>query len=181
MLSFRLFLLLLCFGLPISLRAQVANSGAIAVGSQTTVTDPNYVLITGDTLSLQVLEEPELAASQLIDKDGLVRIPLLGDTSVVCLSVRAAEQLIQKAYVDQEVRRAASSTQGQGQDSFFVVDAMLGYRFPKRRGLMSLGIKNLFETRLKFQDDSFREFRDEPVTGPYFPERFISARITLIL
>ena len=86
---------------------------------------------------------------------------------------------VRGTYVDQKVRRAASSTQGQGEDSFFVVDAMLGYRFPKRRGMMSLGIKNLFETRLKFQDDSFREFRDEPVTGPYFPERFINARITL--
>ncbi len=82
-------------------------------------------------------------------------------------------------YVDQEVRRAASSTQGQGQDRFFLVDAMLGYRFPKRFGLVSLGIKNLFGTRLRFQDDSFREFRDEPATGPYFPERVISARITL--
>lgn len=82
-------------------------------------------------------------------------------------------------YVDQEVRRAASSTQGQGQDRFFLVDAMLGYRFPKRFGLVSLGIKNLFGTRLRFQDDSFREFRDEPATGPYFPKRVISARITL--
>ena len=82
-------------------------------------------------------------------------------------------------YVDQEVRRAASSTQGQSQDRFFLVDAMLGYRFPKRFGLVSLGIKNLFGTRLRFQDDSFREFRDEPATGPYFPKRVISARITL--
>lgn len=82
-------------------------------------------------------------------------------------------------YVDQEVRRDASSTQGQGEDSFFLVDAMLGYRFPKRFGLVSLSFKNLFGTRLRFQDDSYREFRDEPATGPYFPERFISARIKL--
>lgn len=86
---------------------------------------------------------------------------------------------INGTYVDQEVRRSEFSTQGQGHDSFFLVDANVGYRFAKRRGLVSLAIKNLFQTRFKFQDDSFREFRDEPATGPYFPERMFSARITL--
>ena len=86
---------------------------------------------------------------------------------------------VRGTYVDQEVRRDVSSTQGQGQDSFFVVDAMLGYRFPKRKGLISIGVTNLFQTKFRYQDDSFREFRDEPVTGPYFPDRVITARITL--
>jgi hypothetical protein len=82
-------------------------------------------------------------------------------------------------YVDQQVRRSAFSTQGQGDDQFFVVDAALGYRLPKRAGVFSLGINNLFDEKFNYQDDSYRQFRDEPAIGPYFPERIIIGRITL--
>lgn len=83
-------------------------------------------------------------------------------------------------FVYQDVTRSATATQASGNDTFFLVDAALGYRFPKRMGLISLGIKNLFDrTSFTYQDDSYREFRDEPSTGPYFPERIILGRITL--
>ncbi len=82
-------------------------------------------------------------------------------------------------FVDQEVKRSEFATQGQGDNSFFLVDFAVGYRFPKRLGIASLGIKNLFDKDFKYQDDSYREFRDEPSTGPYFPERTILGRITL--
>jgi tetratricopeptide (TPR) repeat protein len=82
-------------------------------------------------------------------------------------------------YVDQEVTRSASSTRGQGEDSFFVVDAALGYRFPKRRGIASIGVKNLFDEEFNYQDDSYREFRGESSTGPYFPELMVRASVTL--
>lgn len=99
----RILALLLSLSILDALMAQGTVASNSAALSQTTVTDPNYVLITGDTLSIQVLDEPELIAGQLIDKDGLVRIPLLGDLAVVGLSVRNAEQLIEKAYVEQEL------------------------------------------------------------------------------
>jgi len=82
-------------------------------------------------------------------------------------------------YVDQEVRRAPTSTQAGGSDSFFLVDASIGYRLPKRRGAISLEVKNLFDEDFRYQDDSYREFRDEPATGPYFPERTIMGQLTL--
>ncbi len=84
-------------------------------------------------------------------------------------------------YVDQNVRRSNNSNQGDGSDSFFLVDATVGYRLPKRLGLFSIGVKNLFDTEFEYQDDSFREFRDESSTGPYFPDRVILARISLNL
>ena len=90
-------------------------------------------------------------------------------------------------YVDQSVQRDAFVTsmaaldgfQISGDDDFVVVDASIGYRFPKRRGMLSLVVKNLFDTEFQYQDDSYREFRDEPSSGPYFPERTVMGRFTL--
>ena len=53
-----------------------------------------------------------------------------------------------------------------GQDNFVVVDATVGWRFPKRFGIASLTVYNLFNEKFRYQDDSFREFRDEPSADP---------------
>jgi Tfp pilus assembly protein PilF len=82
-------------------------------------------------------------------------------------------------YVDQSVQRSAIAFQASGEDSFVLMDASIGYRFPQRRGVLSLAVKNLFDTEFMYQDDSYREFRDEPSTGPYFPDRTIMGRFTL--
>jgi outer membrane receptor protein involved in Fe transport len=60
-----------------------------------------------------------------------------------------------------------------------VYDASIGYRFPKRRGIASLTVQNLTDRDFEYQDDSYREFQDDPSTGPYIPERVIMARFTL--
>ncbi|TVQ84597.1 MAG: TonB-dependent receptor, partial [Chromatiaceae bacterium] len=82
-------------------------------------------------------------------------------------------------FVDQEVKRSQFATYGQGQDSFFLVDAAVGYRFAKRRGLISLGVKNIFDTDFYYQDDSYRETSVEASTGPYFPARTLMGTLTL--
>jgi hypothetical protein len=38
---------------------------------------------------------------------------------------------------------------------------------------------NLNDEEFDYQDDSFREFQDQPSTGPYIPSRTVMARITL--
>jgi tetratricopeptide (TPR) repeat protein len=73
-------------------------------------------------------------------------------------------------YVDQRVQRSELATQADGSDSFFLVDASMAYRLPKRLGTVALQVRNLFGEEFQYQDDSYREFRDEPSTGPYFPE-----------
>ena len=80
-------------------------------------------------------------------------------------------------YVDQDVQRI-SILPNQGDDQFAVVDAGLGFRFPNRWGIASLQVRNLFDEDFNYQDDSFREFSDEPSVGPYFPERTVLARVT---
>ena len=81
-------------------------------------------------------------------------------------------------FVDQEVKRAADATLADGSDNFFIVDLSFGWRFAERRGIFSVGVQNLFDQDFMYQDDSYREFGDEPVIGPYIPERTIFAKLT---
>lgn len=83
-------------------------------------------------------------------------------------------------FVDQEVDRSDAFVGGaEGSDSFFLLDAAIGWRFPNRHGIASLEVTNILDEEFEYQDDSFREFRDEPSIGPYLPDRQIIGRITL--
>ncbi len=82
-------------------------------------------------------------------------------------------------FVHQDLERSEAATQAQGSDGFFLVDTVLGYRLPNRLGLLSFGVNNLFDTEFEYQDESYREFRAEPSTGPYFPDRVFLARFSI--
>jgi predicted Zn-dependent protease len=81
-------------------------------------------------------------------------------------------------YVRQKVVRE-NSTLAQGRSSFGVVDLTGGYRLGKRMGVLSLSVQNLFDREMKFQDDSFRTFGEEPSGTPFTPERTVMGRFTL--
>jgi tetratricopeptide (TPR) repeat protein len=57
-------------------------------------------------------------------------------------------------------------------DRFWVADVLLGYRLPKRYGIISLEAKNLFDKEFRFQDT-------DPSNPEIIPERSILAKITL--
>jgi hypothetical protein len=57
-------------------------------------------------------------------------------------------------------------------EQFWVVDAALGYRLPKRYGIVSLEAKNLFDEGFRFQDT-------DPSNPEIVPERSVLAKITL--
>jgi tetratricopeptide (TPR) repeat protein len=85
---------------------------------------------------------------------------------------------LKATYYDQngEFNRAAapSGVFESGEDQFWLVDAGIGYRLPKRYGFISVGAKNLF-------DESFNYF-DTDINNPMIqPERMFFARITLSL
>lgn len=84
-------------------------------------------------------------------------------------------------FVRQDVQRGGGSTFPDGDDSFYLVDAGVGYRFPHRRGLISLGVGNLLDQNFKYQDDAFRVGGDpdEPALNPLIPDRTIVARVAL--
>ncbi len=52
---------------------------------------------------------------------------------------------------------------------FFVVDAGVGYRFPRRHGTLSLEVRNLFDRTFSYQDLSFMS--SDQVAPPYIPAR----------
>ncbi|MGH8646781.1 MAG: TonB-dependent receptor domain-containing protein, partial [Gammaproteobacteria bacterium] len=88
------------------------------------------------------------------------------------------------SFVDQDVEKLPLDSVGaanlsQGGDQFAVVDAAIGFRLPKRWGILSLQVHNLFDEGFNYQDDSFREFSNEPTVGPYFPDRSVLGRITI--
>ncbi len=80
-------------------------------------------------------------------------------------------------YVHQTVDLSPASTFQQNGDDFFLLDASVGYRFPKRWGVLSLEGRNLLDKRFLFQDDSFRS----SVTRmpPIVPARTLLARLTV--
>jgi tetratricopeptide (TPR) repeat protein len=59
-----------------------------------------------------------------------------------------------------------------GSDDFWVADAAVGYRLPKRYGLLTLEIKNLLNEKFRFQDT-------DPGTPEIIPERMVLFRLSL--
>lgn len=66
------------------------------------VTDPSYHLSTGDTISITIFGEPDLASAQTIARTGEVRLPLIGEITLTGQTVRAAERTLEKTYRDRQ-------------------------------------------------------------------------------
>ena len=82
-------------------------------------------------------------------------------------------------YVDQDVDRKAGASFDDGGSNFTVGDVAVGYRFPRRMGIASLSVQNVTDEDFDYQDDSFREFQDEPSVGPYMRDLDRNSRIQL--
>jgi tetratricopeptide (TPR) repeat protein len=85
---------------------------------------------------------------------------------------------ITASYVSQKVTRQ-NSTLAQGSSHFGVVDLFGGYRLPRRLGMLSVSVHNLFDRRFRYQDDSYRTFGEEPSGTALVPERTFMGRLTL--
>lgn len=57
-------------------------------------------------------------------------------------------------------------------DQFWLVDASVGYRLPKRHGFISAGVGNLFDKKFNFVDT-------DPYDPQIVPDRFFFTRLTL--
>ncbi|MBE9572834.1 MAG: TonB-dependent receptor, partial [Proteobacteria bacterium] len=85
---------------------------------------------------------------------------------------------LQATYYDQEgdweTIEAAAGEFRRGQDSFWLVDAAVRYRFPKRYGFFTIGVTNLFDEEFEYADTDL----DNPSVQP---DRVIFGKITLAL
>ena len=61
-----------------------------------------------------------------------------------------------------------------GHDSFWLVDAAINYRLPQRYGLITVGVKNLFDEQFKYFNTDFKSL---PIT----PDRMFFVRATFAL
>jgi polysaccharide export outer membrane protein len=66
-------------------------------------TDPSYKLIAGDQIAVGIYGEIDLAVSQKLDTQGRVRLALVGDLVLAGKSVREAETLIEKLYIERRI------------------------------------------------------------------------------
>ena len=85
-------------------------------------------------------------------------------------------------YVNQDVEaldfRSPELNMVSSHNEFTLVNASLGYRLPKRWGIIALQANNLFDRKFNFQDYSFQT--PTGITNPlYIPERTVYARLIL--
>jgi len=86
---------------------------------------------------------------------------------------------VKATYIDQKGEFANSAISGNesGQSQFWIWNAQMGYRFPKRFGILTIGAENLFDRR-------FNLYEIEPNIVPnelpqYQPARFVFAKLSL--
>jgi outer membrane receptor protein involved in Fe transport len=61
-----------------------------------------------------------------------------------------------------------------GEDEFWTIDASISYRLPRRYGILTVGVKNLFDKSFKYQDIDFEN------RSPLFqPKRRVYGKVTL--
>ncbi|WP_438481994.1 polysaccharide biosynthesis/export family protein [Oleiharenicola lentus] len=90
-------LLSFCFGLILAAPAPLFSADQ-APAPLAVITDPNYRLSGGDTISITVYNELDLATSQTIARSGEARLPLIGEILLIGQSIREAERAIEAAY-----------------------------------------------------------------------------------
>jgi tetratricopeptide (TPR) repeat protein len=81
---------------------------------------------------------------------------------------------LRASYLDQKgvFGNPRAGTSAPGEDDFWVVDASIGYRFPKRYGVLQFEVKNLFDEEFRFQDT-------DPAHPSVYPERQLFLKLTV--
>ncbi len=88
-------------------------------------------------------------------------------------------------FVEQDLTRKGDlgkkrdpSTTNSGIDRFFLLDAIMGFRLPNRRGILSLEGRNLLDKSFYYRNiNNFNP--SEPINSRFIPERTFFARLTL--
>jgi hypothetical protein len=84
-------------------------------------------------------------------------------------------------HVRQKLRPASGFALAKSSESFNLLDVSLGYRFPKRFGVFTIGIKNILDKSFVYQDESVISFDPFKSESRLFPERSIVASILINL
>ncbi len=85
---------------------------------------------------------------------------------------------IRSTYVAQTVEFPATTGTTTESDRFWLADAALGYRLPRRLGIISLTATNLFDRSFRFQDTNLDGV---PRAPQFWPGRLVLFAVTLAL
>ena len=78
-------------------------------------------------------------------------------------------------YVHHKVEREGNKNEGV--ENFVLFDAAVGYRFPNRRGILNVEVKNIFDQSFLYRSNTFLKSR--ALNSRFVPARTIFARFTL--
>jgi tetratricopeptide (TPR) repeat protein len=83
---------------------------------------------------------------------------------------------VKETYIDQDGKflALATLTPEPGSDRFWITDASIGYRLPKRYGIFAIEARNLFDQSFRYQDT-------DPVSPVLQPVRSVVFKLTLAL
>ncbi len=117
---------------------------------------------------------------RLADRNGISKVK----TFIVPLNVKYFDPRglflgIGGTFVRQKIGPSDNYTFTRSKDSFFLVDASLGYRFPKRSGMFMIQALNLFDQNFLYQDTKI--LVDQPSQPRFAPDRTILAKLTIAL
>ena len=84
------------------------------------------------------------------------------------------------SYVDQSGNydNPATQTLDPVSSQFWLVDGSVGYRLPRRRGIISVGVHNLTDRQFRMNEVD-PQFHDQNQLAPLQPRRFVFAKLTL--
>jgi len=119
--------------------------------------------------------DPEFVGMESIRSLSTKNIPI----SLNLFCVQGITAVLKATYVDQKGEfvtipdsNPILSVTEDGDDHFWVLDASLRYRLPKRYGLLSLEVKNLLDEKFQFQTM-------DPAFPEYVPERWVFGKVTI--
>jgi tetratricopeptide (TPR) repeat protein len=114
-----------------------------------------------------------------VDPDGPIELNTLAiPTAIRYFAPSGLFGEFQINYVYQHLKRGGQADSPDGNDGNILLNAAVGYRFPKRLGIASLEIANILNQKVSFQDDSFRSSQVTRVAN-VVPERTFLLRATI--
>lgn len=102
----RITLILSCFATLVASAQNNPLPTTPPIPSPTGETDPGYKLTIGDSVSVNVYGEGDMSASQRLDTNGKLRLPLVGEIKLSGMTVREAEDSLEKLYRERELLKA---------------------------------------------------------------------------
>lgn len=110
--------------------------------------------------------------------------PVLLDTTSIPIGIRyfhpnGVFSSLVTTYVRQAVGFVIAPYSQASKEDFTVVDFAIGYRLPKRLGILSLEMKNLFDRKFLYQDNSFVTADKFNFNPRYIPDRSFFVKAVL--